>query len=144
MPPPTTRASTLDSTSLRWAVRLLVVYAGAHAVRFAFLGIQWELSTNAALIAAILLSSSVVLPLILAAGLRARAQWAWYFTLLFAGWYALRPVLAMGVSLMSPGVTADLLIRRVPTTLAVVVLCISIIYTLTRPDARAACGVRAG
>jgi len=144
MPPATVSASVPNSKSLQWAILLLGIYAAFYAVTFASLGIPWEPTMEMALFAALLLVPTVLVPLLLAAALRKRAQWAWYATLLFAGWYALRAVLALAFSMSSEGVPPDLIAQKIPPTIASVGLCLSIVAMLARADARAACSVRAG
>jgi hypothetical protein len=126
---------------LQRAVLLLGGYALIHLVSLAL--IPWPMSWKSVGIAGLMSISSVTIPLVIAVGLRARAQWAWYLGMLFGGWYTLRNVavlITMVVSSGAPDFTS--LLRSAAPVAGVQVLCIALVVTLMRPETRAALDVR--
>ena len=123
------------------AVLLLGGYALIHLVSLAL--VPWPLSWTSVGFALLMSIWTVTLPLVIAVGLRARAQWAWYLGIMFSGWYALRDaavLIALAVQSHTPNVTS-LLGSALPVA-GGLALCIALVLTLMRPEIRTVLDVR--
>jgi hypothetical protein len=134
-------ANAAGTALIQRAILLLGGYALIHLVSLAL--IPWPLSWKAVGLAALMSIWTVTLPLVIALGLRARAQWAWYLGIMFSGWYALRDIavlIIMAVQSNTPDVMS--LLRSAVPVAGAMVLCIALVLTLIRPELRAVLDVR--
>jgi hypothetical protein len=131
------------AASLREPVLLLYAYALLHGVSYAF--IPWGMSWPALAFAAFLLGKDILVPLFIAAGIRARAQWAWYLAMLLGSWISLRNIVAMvGAALQSdPRAASERVLSLLPIA-GIALLCLLLVRVLMRSSVRSALHVRAG
>jgi len=131
------------AAAVRDPVRLLYAYALIHAVSHAL--VPWGLSWPALAFVAFLVGKDVLVPLFIAAGIRARAQWAWYLAMLLGSWVAFRNIVGIVTAAVQQDrrAIAERVVGLLPFA-GIALLSLVLVSVLMRASVRSALHVRAG